>query len=77
MGSIPLTAADAVVLTIVIAVVALILRGMLRGTIRTCDSTSCSGECGSCGNQCKAPRIRLSRAQQAQLREIDRQAREA
>ena len=77
MGSIPLTTADAVVLTIVITVVALILRGMLRGTIRTCDSTSCSGECGSCGSQCKAPRIKLSREQVAQLDELTRQAKEA
>ncbi len=77
MQQLSLNLADVVVLSIIIGVVALIVRGMLRGTIRTCDSASCSGNCGSCGSQCASPRIKLTREQRAQLREIDRRAKEA
>ena len=76
MQPIPLNNADAIVLAIIIAIVTLIVRGMLHGSIRTCDSPSCAGDCGSCGSRCGAPHIKLSRRQRAQLREIDRRAKE-
>ena len=63
--------ADLVVLSIICAIVTLIVRGMMRGTIRTCDSTSCAGECGSCGHVCATPRLQLSEEQLKQLRELD------
>jgi hypothetical protein len=49
---------------------------MLRGTIRTCDSASCSGNCGSCGSKCATPRLKLSREQIAQLDALTEQAKE-
>lgn len=76
MHTFPLNIADIVVVTIIVTVVALIVRGMLRGTIKTCDTASCGGNCSSCGSQCASPRLKLSRKQRAQLREIDRRAKE-
>ena len=76
MQPIPLNIADAVVLAVIIVIVTLIVRGMLHGSIRTCDSTSCAGDCGSCGSRCAAPHIKLNRKQRAHLREIDRRAKE-
>ena len=77
MQQLSLNLADVIVLAIIVSIVALILRGMLRGTIKTCDSASCAGDCGSCGSRCATPRIKLTREQRAQLREIDRMAKEA
>ena len=77
MQQLSLNLADLVVLAVIAVVVALIVRGMLRGTIKTCDPGSCSGNCGSCGSACATPRIHLSKQQLAELREIDRKAREA
>ena len=62
---------DVVILCLVFCVVTLIIRGVLRGTIRTCDSTSCAGDCGSCGHVCSSPRIRLTAEQLEQLRALD------
>ena len=76
MLGIPLNEADVIVLAIIITVVALIVRGMVRGTIRTCDSASCSGNCGSCGSRCATPRLKLSREQIAQLDALTEQAKE-
>ena len=67
---------DFVILALVATVVALIVRGMLRGTISTCDPESCSGSCARCKRPCSQPHLTLSEAQQAELREIDRRARE-
>ena len=67
---------DIPILTILATVIVLIVRGMLRGTIRTCDSTSCSGNCGSCGRRCATPRIKLSREQIAQLDALTEHAKE-
>lgn len=67
---------DIPILAILASVVALIIRGMLRGTIRTCDSTSCSGNCGSCGSKCSTPHLKLSREQIAQLDALTEQAKE-
>lgn len=67
---------DIPILAILATVIVLIVRGMLRGTIRTCDSTSCSGNCGSCGSRCATPRIKLSREQIAQLDALTEQAKE-
>lgn len=67
---------DIPILTVLAAVIALIVRGMLRGTIRTCDSASCSGNCGSCGSKCATPRLKLSREQIAQLDALTEQAKE-
>ena len=77
MGPISLNTADFIVLSIIICVVALIVRGMLRGSIKTCDSSSCSGSCGTCGSRCANPRIRLSQKQLDELDRLTRQAREA
>ncbi len=77
MGPIPINVADVVVLAVIAAIVALIVRGMLRGTIRTCDSDSCSGNCGSCGSRCATPRIHLTQEQLDKLDELTRQAEEA
>ena len=63
--------ADVVVLSIIVVICALIVRGMLRGTISNCDSTSCAGDCGSCGHVCSSPRIRLTAEQLEQLRALD------
>ncbi len=68
---------DIPILVVLAAVIALIVRGMLRGSIKTCDSSSCSGNCGSCSSQCDAPRIKLSREQIAQLDALTKQATEA
>ena len=67
---------DIPILAVLAAVIALIVRGMLRGTIRTCDSASCSGNCGSCGSKCATPRLKLSREQIAQLDALTEQAKE-
>ena len=69
MQPIPLNIADAVVLAVIIVIVTLIVRGMLHGSIS-------AGDCGSCGSRCAAPHIKLNRKQRAQLREIDRRAKE-
>ena len=69
-----LNMADIVVLSLLAIVVGLIIRGMLGGAIKTCDTSSCSGNCGNCGSKCATPRITLTEAQQAQLQEIDRKA---
>jgi hypothetical protein len=67
---------DIPILAVLAAVIALIVRGMLQGTIRTCDSASCSGNCGSCGSKCATPRFKLSREQIAQLDALTEQAKE-
>lgn len=77
MTGFPINAADAVILSIVVAVVALIIRGMLQGRIKSCDCDSCAGNCGSCGQTCATPRIKLNEQQLAELHEIDQRAREA
>lgn len=69
--------ADIVVLSIIIGICALIVRGILRGSIRTCDPTSCSGNCGSCGTQCATPRLRLTKEQMAQLDALDQKEQQA
>ena len=68
---------DIPILAILATVIVLTIRGMVRGTIRTCDSTSCSGNCGSCGSRCATPRLKLSREQIAQLDALTEQAKEA
>ncbi len=57
---------DAIVVIALVAVLTLIIRGMLRGTIKNCE-----GNCGSCGQACSAPRLRLTAEQEAQLAKID------
>ena len=72
----PCNPVDVAILALVAAVVALIVRGMLRGTISTCDPGSCSGTCARCKRPCSKMELTLSEAQQAELREIDRRAKE-
>ncbi len=60
---------DAIVLAIVACVLTLIVRGMLRGAIKTCE-----GNCGSCGQACSSPRLKLTAEQRAQLAEIDKRS---
>ena len=62
--------ADVIVIAVLACVLALIVRGMLRGTIKSCE-----GNCGSCGQACSAPRLRLTDEQKAQLAKIDERAR--
>ena len=67
---------DIPILAVLAIVIVLIVRGMVRGTIRTCDSTSCGGDCGSCGSRCATPRLKLTREQIAQLDALTEQAKE-
>lgn len=61
--------ADVIVIGILVCVLALVIRGMLRGGVRTC-----SGECGSCGQVCSTPRLKLTPEQEAQLAELDKKS---
>lgn len=61
--------ADLVVISVLVVVVALIVRGMRRGTVGGCE-----GNCGSCGQSCSTPRIRLTPEQEARLAEIDKRS---
>jgi hypothetical protein len=62
--------ADVVVTLLLIGVVALIVRGMRRGSIKTCDAASCGGACSGCSGACSAPRIRLTKEQEYELRAL-------
>jgi hypothetical protein len=62
--------ADVVVTLLLIGVVALIVRGMRRGSIKTCDAGSCGGACSDCSGACSAPRIRLTKEQEYELRAL-------
>jgi hypothetical protein len=62
--------ADVVVILLLIGVVALIVRGMRRGSIKTCDAASCGGACSGCSGSCSAPRIRLTKEQEHELRAL-------
>ena len=66
--------ADVVVLSIIVLICTLIVRGMLHGTIRTCDEGSCGGNCAGCNGVCTVPRLKLSDAQLAQLRDLSERA---
>lgn len=68
--------ADIIVTLLLICVVVLIVRGMRKGSIKTCDTASCGGACAGCSGSCSAPRIRLTKEQERDLR-ILREKREA
>jgi hypothetical protein len=62
--------ADMIVILLLVCVVAFIVRGMRRGGIRTCDASSCGGACAGCRGACSAPRIRLTKEQERELRAL-------